>query len=325
MKRRRFLELTGASLLSVTSGAREAWAQPVMATLPPDFHGVAVLEETPRGRVLVFDSLSYLTQRPDLMGGLTVSINDVFVGASFAGRQTFAAPLSLGAKGIVAHAAGIGKDEAGIDGLTLADRFGVPAAAAETMSARMSEGRSLLEDGRVGHVNRAAAALGLKVGAPVGEAAHALLAAPAGTQRDLGAEAGSHTTGEVRTVLQTDTGGIYATWFIALIKGARPNDVFVTGTHCGRTMAEYTVKVRPKAIIANDAGFCKDRSGVIGLAMLERDGIPAASVAAMSARIGDAMSTYADGMISEANAPAAARGVRLAMRAYDAAKILLQA
>lgn len=89
-------------------------------------------------------------------------------------------------------------------------------------------------------------------------------------------------------------------------------------------MAEYTVKVRPKGIIANDAGFCKDRSGVVGLAILEREGIPAASVAALSARIGDAMSTYEDGMISETNVPAAARGVSVGMRADDAAKILLQ-
>lgn len=325
MDRRHFLALSGAGFASFVSMPHRSVGQSYGVATRANYSGVALLEDTPRGRIMVLDSLSYLTQRPDLMGGLSVSLNDVFVGASFAGRQTFAAPLSLGAKGIVAHAAGVGKDEAGIDGLRLADQFGVAAAAAETMSARMSEGLSLLDDGRIGHVNRTAEALGLKVGMRVPEGAHLLLAAPAGTKRDLGTEGGSHTTGEVFNILQTDRGGIYATWFIALIKESRPNDVFVTGTHCGRTMAEYTVRVRPKGIIANDAGICKDRSGVVGLAILEREGVPAASVAAVSARIGDAMSTHEDGVISEANAQAIDRGVSPGMRAKDAARALLQA
>ena len=160
---------------------------------------------------------------------------------------------------------------------------------------------------------------------PVREAAYALLGAPEGQARKVDSGAGSHTGGKITALVETEAGGIYAAWFIALIKEKRPNDVFVTATHCGDTMAQYALAVRPKGIIANDAGLCKDRSGVIGLTMLEREGIPAAAVAALSARIGDEISSYNDGIISEMNAQAEKKGVQPGMSCKDAARILLEA
>jgi uncharacterized protein YunC (DUF1805 family) len=289
-----------------------------------NFDGVAVYDETPEGRIVVADSLSYLTGRLDLMGSLRISPEDVVVGCSFAGLQTFADPLSLGPRGLIAHAAGVGKDEAGIAGLVLAQEYGVPAAACLTMSARMSDGRSLLFDGVIGHLNEAAEAVGVRENMPVREAARALLAAPSGQVREVDSGAGSHTSGAVTPLVETASGGIYAAWFIALIEDRRPNDVFVTATHCGETMAQYTLEVRPKGIIANDAGLCKDRSGVIGLSILEREGVPAAAVAGRSARIGDENSSYNDGVISHANDQAAEKGVRRGMSCKDAARVLLE-
>ncbi len=321
MDRRHFL-FAGATFAASTTLFRNVAAE---GSLSGNFNGVAVYDETPQGRIIVVDSLSYLTRRPDLMGSLRVSQKDVVVGCSFAGLQTFSDPLALGPRALIAHAAGVGKDNAGIAGLPMAQELGVAAAACLTLSARMSDGRSLFLDGIIGHLNEAAGAAGVHENMTVRDAAYALLAAPEGQVRKIDSGAGSHTSGKITTLLETKAGGIYAAWFIALIKDRRPNDVFVTATHCGETMARYTLAVRPKGIIANDAGLSKDRSGVIGLTMLEREGIPAAAVAALSARIGDELSSYNDGIISEVNAPATRKGVRPGMACKDAARILLEA
>jgi hypothetical protein len=281
MDRRHFL-FAGATFAVSTALLRNAAAQ---SSLLGNFNGVAVYDETPNGKIIIADSLSYLTRRPDLMGSLRVSQRDVVVGCSFAGLQTFADPLSLGPRGLIAHAAGVGKDNAGIAGLPMAQELGVPAAACRTLSARMSDGRSLFFDGVIGHLNEAAGVVGVRENMTVREAAYALLAAPEGQVRKVDSSAGSHTSGKITTLVETKTGGIYAAWFIALIKESRPNDVFVTATHCGETMAQYTLAVRPKGIIANDAGLSKDRSGVIGLTMLEREGIPAAATASSPRRM----------------------------------------
>ena len=51
---------------------------------------------------------------------------------------------------------------------------------------------------------------------------------------------------------------------------------------------------------------------------------PAAAVSAASARIGDALSTYRDGVVSAANAAALALGVRPGITAKEAARLMLQ-
>lgn len=291
--------------------------------LPADYGRAAALSVGSAGRILVMDSLSFLSLRTDLPGIESLRSEDVVVGCSFAGLQTFAQPLALGPRGLIAHEAGVGRDNAGIAGLAVAQNVGVPAAACETMSARLADGRSLYEEGRIHHANEAAAALGVELGMPVREAATRLLKAPPGRPQSIPTASGSHTEGEIRLMERGGDGGVYATWFIALVKGHRPNDVFVTATHCGTTMAEYARDVRPKGIIANDAGVCKDRSGIIALDMLEAVGIPAAAVSAASARIGDPNSTYSDGVISFANPAALAKQVTIGMPAQLASRRML--
>ena len=65
----------------------------------------------------------------------------------------------------------------------------------------------------------------------------------------------------------------------------------------------------------NDAGIGKDQAGISRLPALDARGIAAATVSAASARIGDARSTYEDGIVSRVNASAAALGLRDSMTA----------
>lgn len=60
--------------------------------------------------------------------------------------------------------AGVGRDDAGIAGLTLLQEAGITACTVSHASARIGEARSTLDDGVISHVNAAAAALGARPG-----------------------------------------------------------------------------------------------------------------------------------------------------------------
>ena len=52
-------------------------------------------------------------------------------------------------------------------------------------------------------------------------------------------------------------------------------------------------------------------------------GLAAVAVSSASARIGDALSTYHDGIVSTGNEPARAKGVTIGMKAAEAARLML--
>jgi hypothetical protein len=80
--------------------------------------------------------------------------------------------------------------------------------------------------------------------------------------------------------------------------------VICAGSHTGSVTGYYlTACSFPVAgVICNDAGVGKDKSGIAGLESMNKAGIPAASVAALTARIGSGMSTCEHGIISHCNA-----------------------
>jgi len=84
----------------------------------------------------------------------------------------------------------------------------------------------------------------------------------------------------------------------------------ITGSHGGLSAARYAWVARPWLVVFNDAGVGKDQAGIAGLDQLAQQGIAAATVSHTSARIGDASSTLADGVISYVNAPAKLLGLQ---------------
>lgn len=265
-----------------------------------------------QGRIIVADSLSFYEHDPWL--------NDVAMGASFAGAPTAAMALRGGVKAWIAHEGGPGKDEAGIGGLPLSDRFGVPAAAIRTMEARLSGGATLLT-GHIARANDAAAALGVKPGMTGDEAAHLMLKAKPNVRRSLE----GMTDEDIHEMASTSKGKIYAVWSSSRVEGKHPNDVYCLASHGARVMTLYVLRIAPKGIICNDAGMGMDNSGCEGLWELDEHKIAAATVSTDSARVGDVMSTYQDGVISAANETAKSAGVRLGMKASDAARKMLDA
>jgi hypothetical protein len=269
-----------------------------------------VVESGASGRIVVSDSISY--------GGERIGCDDVLLVASYSGVASFVHGLRRGVKAIVGHDAGIGKDEAGVSGVRFAQMHGVPAAAVSAETAALADGPSMM-GATISRCNEAARSLGVREGQNALDASRCLLAAPAG--RTI--EVTDAFDNSIHEVFRNARGAIYASTSSFVFKAKIPNDVVCIASHTGRVFAESIFTLMPRAAIANDAGMGLMRSGIAGLAILQDAGIPAAAVAAMSARIGDGLSTYHDGVISALNDLAHSRGVRLGMRASAAAALML--
>jgi len=91
----------------------------------------------------------------------------------------------------------------------------------------------------------------------------------------------------------------------------------VSGSHGGISSAQYALAARPLLSVFNDAGVGLDQAGLAALPFLQSHGLAACTVAHTSARIGEAASTLADGVVSHVNARAAALGIQAGQRCCD--------
>jgi hypothetical protein len=96
---------------------------------------------------------------------------------------------------------------------------------------------------------------------------------------------------------------------ISLIAPEDEGVIIVCGSHGGAISGAFAVKHPPALVVFNDAGCGKNDAGVASLADLEREGIAAAAVAHDSARIGDALDGWENGVVSRVNALAADSGI----------------
>lgn len=222
--------------------------------------------------------------------------------------------LLAGVRAAVFHDAGIGRDEAGIGALALFDALGVPACAIGHDTARVGDAADMLARGQVSRANAAAEALGVVPGLPCAAALARLEAAVPRAYEAPHAD-------EARTVL--DLPG--ARRRVVLVDSAslvRPDDagaIVVTASHGGLVGGDPAMALRADAWAAvfNDAGIGIERAGLGRLPALDARGIAAVTAAASSARIGEAHSTFEDGVVSALNAAAAARGAREGERVRD--------
>ena len=310
IRRRAFVTGSLASVAVV----RHASAEPPAAIADGTRIGrskLLVVHEDASGRIVALDSSSYLDLHP-------TGPTDVIVVGSYCGTRILAPMFTRGIRAVIATDAGIGKDEAGISGLKHGEQLGVPVAAIAAMSAETSNGRSTLL-GEISRANAQARALGVAVGMVAYEAAARLAEAPSGKPMPtpLGAE-------EAPVVVeQTPSGRIWASPGTTAIKDQVPNDVICSGANSSRVFSDGVLCIAAKGAIANDAGIAKNNTAVEGVKLLGERGIPAATVATMSARIGEGLSTWNDGIISIVNPVAATRGVRVGMFAKEAAQLML--
>ncbi|MGE0725229.1 MAG: hypothetical protein AB7O45_12695 [Alphaproteobacteria bacterium] len=101
--------------------------------------------------------------------------------------------------------------------------------------------------------------------------------------------------------------------------------VLVTASHGGRYTGYLAAKAKVRAAIFNDAGVGLDQAGIGGLAYLQDLGIPAATVAHTSCKIGDVRDMADRGLISHANELAQQFGCVPGLKLRDAAARLVAA
>ncbi|WP_322490088.1 hypothetical protein [Chloroflexus sp.] len=117
-------------------------------------------------RIVLMDSISYVDESD--RGAFVVSGSH---GGTSSARYALAVPLA----GVVFNDAGIGKDNAGIAGIAMLDAQRIPAMAIAHTSARIGDAADTWEHGIISACNVSAAALGVRVGMKVREAAEWML------------------------------------------------------------------------------------------------------------------------------------------------------
>ena len=253
--------------------------------------------------ILTADSITRVG--PEAAGAVVVNGSHGGIYAAYV-----AAKLRVGAA--IFNDAGVGRDRAGIAGLDYLAALGVPAAAVGHDTARIGDGSDMMARGVISHANRAAVALGCRGGMTCGEAGAALqTAASRGREPPPALEAAFLLIAEAPAVWALDSA--------SLVSAEHGGAVVVTGSHGGLLggRPDTALKYDVLAALFNDAGIGIDEAGVTRLLALDARGIAAGTVAAASARIGDARSSYEDGILSRINSRAAVLGLTPGMAARE--------
>lgn len=222
-----------------------------------------------------------------------------------------------GVRAVVLNDATGGLQDAGYGSLPYCQKLGIAAATVDGMTARIGSAADMQENGIISRANDVAVAAGVATGMTCAEALEKLRSASPPPGMDV------PTDQERREEINLPG----AKRKIVLIDSAAmpiPDDagqVVITGSHGallgGNPMA--ALKVDAFAAFYNDAGFGPDDWGVTRLPALQGRGIAGICVAATSARIGEAGSTYRDGIVSAVNELAEEYGIRIGMPAIEAA------
>ncbi len=282
--------------------------------------------ELPEGVVLL-DSLG------DLQPGNTCPI---LVCASHCGDNgAFARKVkNCHVKAVFLNNAGIGKNQAGISGLSHYEAENILACAVDHNSAEIGVARDTWESGIISHTNSGAEAVGIQIGDSVQNAVAKIIDItkhPLSTPESKNSEslisneekdASSKTDIKKQTQTQVDGVTITVTDSITFLNENNAGDIVVCGSHGGVSAGHYAQKRRVKAVFFNDAGIGKNNAGIKSLASLSDAGILACTVDCMSAEIFNGQDILENGIISVCNQLAQARNIKEKMTVKEALKYI---
>ena len=220
-------------------------------------------------------------------------------------------------RAVVFNDAGIGRHSAGIAGVAWLANFGIAACAVDYRTARIADGKAMLETGVVTTVNEAAAVHGCLPGHTCRQVAKCLLESEFEPDEQEVPEIGE-------TRLRIGNTGHREVWALDSVSLARADDrraILVTGSHgglLGGKAADGILEVDAFAAFFNDAGGGKDDAGYARLPVLDSRGVAGATVSCNTARIGDGRSTYDTGVISRVNAVARRLDLKEGLSAREA-------
>jgi hypothetical protein len=264
-----------------------------------------------QGGALVTDSVTHLT---DMAKGRVAAC------ASHGGTYAALYAAQKGVAALILNDAGIGRDRAGVAGLAALAQLGVPAATVSHLSCRIGDGADMAARGVLSVVNSQGAALGLAVGMTCARALAIL------TASGLPPSPPPPPLSEARHVLfgTLDNPEVVALDSAGLIGPVDAGRIVLTGSHGGVLGGNpaTAAKVDVDAAAFNDAGIGRDAAGLSRLPALQARGIAGFTVSAQSARIGEGLSTWHDGIVSASNALAEARGVSVGQTCQQAVAAL---
>lgn len=249
--------------------------------------------------IYVSDSATRFLERPE---------DKVFVTGSHGGVYPGYLAASLKVRGAVFNDAGVGRENSGIAGLGYLDKLGIAALTVSNNSARIGDGADIYKRGIVSFVNLCAGRLGCRVGMHCRDAAELL---------KKGSQSSSPVPSyqEARRILVDSLPRIVCIDSASLVLPEDEESVVVTGSHGGLLNGQKAAALKYDAVAAfyNDAGIGIDNAGITRLPALDERNIIAGTVSAQSARIGDALSTYNDGILSVLNEKALSCGGKIGM------------
>jgi uncharacterized protein YunC (DUF1805 family) len=269
--------------------------------------------------VILLDSLGDL--QPD-------NTRPILVCASHCGDNgTFARKLkNCRVKAVFLNNAGIGKNQAGISGLSHYEAENILACAVSHNSAEIGVSRDTWECGIISHTNSLAEETGIQPGDSVQEAVAKIINLPSSAQKNKSAESLSPEREENRSKVdlkkqiqtQIDGVSITVTDSITFLNESNAGDIVVCGSHGGVSAGHYAQKHHLKAVFFNDAGIGKNNAGIKSLESLSDAGILACTVDCMSAEIFNGSDVLDNGIISVCNQLAKSRNIKEKMTVKEA-------
>lgn len=282
--------------------------------------------ELPEGMVLL-----------DSLGGLQpANTSPILVcGSHCGGNKALAQQVrNCHVKAVFLNNAGIGKNQAGIRGLTHYDAENIVACAVDHNSAEIGVARDTWENGILSHISPLSEAAGIQIGDSVKEAVTKImhiLHTPSPVSEDVSSESSlksgvndvSSKEGLKKQIqIQIESVDITIADSITSLNENNIGDILVCGSHGGVSAGEYAQKYRLKAVFFNDAGIGKNNAGIKSLESLAHAGILACTVDCMSAEIFNGQDVLSNGLISVCNQLAKAKNIKEKMPVKEALKYI---
>ena len=272
--------------------------------------------------VILLDSLGDV--QPD-------NTRPILVCASHCGDNgTFARKLkNCHVKAVFLNNAGIGKNQAGISGLSHYQAENILACAVDHNSAEIGISRDTWESGIISHTNTLAEKAGIQTGDSVQEAVANIInridfysSTPENKNVESIIDEKKDNSSKVdlkkQTQTQIDGVSITVTDSITFLNEKNAGDIVVCGSHGGVSAGHYAQKHILKAVFFNDAGIGKNNAGIKSLESLSDAGILACTVDCMSAEIFNGLDVLDNGIISVCNQLAKSRNINVKMTVKEA-------
>ncbi|WP_340150566.1 hypothetical protein [uncultured Sneathiella sp.] len=234
----------------------------------------------------------------------------VVISGSHGGIYPASLASAANLRAILFNDAGIGFEKAGVAGVLALANVGMAAAAMDCESCLIGSAQDALNRGIISVVNSVAKACGVEPGMAVEKAAMALARAPQAEEHLPHVEETRH-----ERILEKSGLSLVLVDSASLVTAEDKNRIVITGSH-GCLIGgnpDRALKAAARVAVFNDAGIITSEAGISRLPALDDRGVSAVTVSHETARIGDAISAFETGVISNVNVHAREDGAEIGM------------